>query len=187
MPGGGGTFVNIIPALEKVREEARGDEKIGVDIDPDNDGLMIRGEFLLPVGSSFDDLDPRLRPMGVILESGDGRELANLTLPPFTYAGPGTSGWTRTGVGKWLYVDETPSPVDGVIEASIKNRSGSAPRQIRIKLLARKGSFPVESGDEPLNAVVVVGDPAAGECATTTFNRPDCTFGAAGRRLTCQK
>ena len=130
---------------------------------------------------------PYPTPLAAVVQEAVRRELANLTLPPFTYAGPGTSGWTRTGVGKWLYVDETPSPVDGVIEASIKNRSGSAPRQIRIKLLARNGSFPVQSGDEPLNAVAVVGDPAAGECATTTFNRPDCTFGAAGRRLTCQK
>jgi chaperonin GroEL len=32
VPGGGVTFLNIIPALEKVREKARGDEKIGVDI-----------------------------------------------------------------------------------------------------------------------------------------------------------
>ena len=32
MPGGGVTFLNIIPALEKVREKARGEEKIGVDI-----------------------------------------------------------------------------------------------------------------------------------------------------------
>jgi chaperonin GroEL len=32
VPGGGVTFLNIISALEKVREKARGDEKIGVDI-----------------------------------------------------------------------------------------------------------------------------------------------------------
>jgi chaperonin GroEL len=32
VPGGGVTFLNIIPALEKVREKARGEEKIGVDI-----------------------------------------------------------------------------------------------------------------------------------------------------------
>jgi len=32
VPGGGVTFLNVIPALEKVREKARGDEKIGVDI-----------------------------------------------------------------------------------------------------------------------------------------------------------
>jgi hypothetical protein len=162
-------------------------KKIGADTDPDNDGLTIHGEFLLPVGSGFNDLDPRLRPVGVILESDDGMELVTVTLPMLTYTGPGTAGWSRTGAGKWLYVDETSSPTDGVVEASIKNRSGSAPRQIRVKLVARNGSIPVESGDEPLRAMVVVGDPAAGECATTTFNRPDCTFGTAGRRLTCQK
>ena len=32
MPGGGVTFLNIIPELDKVREKARGEEKIGVDI-----------------------------------------------------------------------------------------------------------------------------------------------------------
>jgi len=32
VPGGGVTFLNIIPALEKVRDKARGEEKIGVDI-----------------------------------------------------------------------------------------------------------------------------------------------------------
>jgi chaperonin GroEL len=32
VPGGGVTFLNAVPALEKVREKARGDEKIGVDI-----------------------------------------------------------------------------------------------------------------------------------------------------------
>jgi chaperonin GroEL len=32
VPGGGVTFINIIPSLEKCRKDARGDEKIGVDI-----------------------------------------------------------------------------------------------------------------------------------------------------------
>ncbi len=32
VPGGGITFLNIIPALEKVRDKVRGEEKIGVDI-----------------------------------------------------------------------------------------------------------------------------------------------------------
>ena len=32
VPGGGVTFLNIIPELDKVREKARGEEKIGVDI-----------------------------------------------------------------------------------------------------------------------------------------------------------
>ncbi len=32
VPGGGVTYINVAPALEKVRKDVRGDEKVGVDI-----------------------------------------------------------------------------------------------------------------------------------------------------------
>ena len=32
VPGGGVTYINVSPALDKVRKDVRGDEKVGVDI-----------------------------------------------------------------------------------------------------------------------------------------------------------
>lgn len=162
-------------------------KKVGVDTNPSNDGVAVQGEFLLPVGSNFAGLDPQLRPMALMLDAADGTPLASVILPTRSWGGEGSFGWRRRSARKWLYVDETSSPVNGVVHAMIKNRSGKAARRVKVKMTAKKGSYPARPGDEPLGATVVVGDPDAGECAATAFGGADCVFGRSGRRLTCQK
>lgn len=160
--------------------------KVGADTRPDNEGLLLQGPIFLPVGSGFGDVDPMSRPFGLNLERADGGLVESVALPMIRYQGDGTAGWVRAGRGKWLYRDETAAPVAGVREAMIKNQAGKDPQRIRIRVIARKGSYPVQFGDEPLQAEVVVGDPAAGQCVRTSFELPDCVFGRSGRRLVCE-
>lgn len=160
--------------------------KVGSDKKTDNEGLLMQGPIYLPLGSVFADLDPLTLPLGLNLERADGGLIESLALPTVQYQGEGTSGWVRTGPGKWLYRDETATPVAGVREAIIKNQSGKDPQRIRVRVIARNGSFPVKFGDEPLQAEIVVGDPAVGQCARTSFVLGDCLFGRSGRRVICQ-
>ena len=58
---------------------------------------------------------------------------------------------------------------------------------LAVKIRARRGSYPVAAGDEPIRATVVVGNGATGNCGDTRFDPADCDFSTAGNRLTCRR
>ena len=163
-------------------------KKVGVDTRPDNDGLIVSGEFLLPLGDTFGDIDPLTDAVAVIVSASDGTELGAATLPRRAFEGEGTRGWRLRNAGRrWLYVDQTENPVNGIIRVVVRDRSALGARRVLVKFTGERGNYPAVAGDAPLQAAVFVGNPDRGRCAETSFNRSDCTFGRAGRRISCAR
>jgi hypothetical protein len=58
---------------------------------------------------------------------------------------------------------------------------------VEVKVLGADSTYPVVSGDEPINAVLTIGGPAqaaAGWCGETAFVPGDCSYNSTGRELT---
>jgi len=162
-------------------------KKIAADTQPGNDGLRVLGKFRLPAGTTFDDLDPTRDPFMLLIEAADGRTVLSTTLPPVR--GSGTSpGWRLRNAGtKWAYLNESASPPDGIVQVVLKDRGVEQLRRIKVSVSGVDGTYPVDHGDEPLTAVVVVGDGTRGECGVMTFTPAQCRFGRTDTRLICIK
>ena len=72
----------------------------------------------------------------------------------------------------------------------IKDAAKKRPRGVAISVTGKKSTYPVGAGDEPLHAVVVLGDQgdaAAGACGESAFAAGDCAFNGKGTTLTCKQ
>jgi hypothetical protein len=61
---------------------------------------------------------------------------------------------------------------------------------VQVSVTGNNGTYPVVSGDEPINAIVTVGgqaEAAAGLCGETAFVASDCFYNSSKNQLTCQK
>ncbi|TFH23348.1 MAG: hypothetical protein E4H03_06405 [Myxococcales bacterium] len=104
------------------------------------------------------------------------------------YGGSGTAGWRRgRGGSKWKYFDETATPVGGIVSAVLRDRMRNAPRLLDILITGKNATYPIAVDDQPLTAIVVVGDPRIGECARARFASGDCRSGRRGTRLVCSQ
>jgi hypothetical protein len=155
-----------------------------------NDGLTIAGAFYLPVGKSFADLDPLNDGARIVLKNGLGGTESNIVLPGGAYGGSRTRGWRLTDQGRtWTYSDTT-SPPGAIATVHFYDRNSTAPRRVEVTVSGDKGTYPVAPGDEPVNAIVVLGgqvEAAAGLCAESTFVLTECVWNLSLRQLTCRK
>lgn len=105
------------------------------------------------------------------------------------YNGRGTRGWLRARDGlRWAFVDRTGALTAGITTLILADRRQQAENRAWLLVRGRNGSYPVVSGDEPLQATVVLGSQSAsiaGECAETAFAADRCVYNDTGTKLSC--
>jgi hypothetical protein len=132
--------------------------------------------FVLP--SSFGSLDLVADGIRLVIVAQDGSMVADVTVP-------GGTGWSEPNEKRFQFAD--PSGMhNGITKFQLSDQSSKAPGQAGIKLTAKNGGYPVEAGDEPLRAIVVVGDGSVGECTETAFASDACVFNGAGSAVRCK-
>ncbi len=163
-------------------------KKINTDTVPSNDGLIVKGEFVLPVGSDFSVIQPLGSAVRVELMAMDGTVKLSETLVTTSFAGKGTAGWKQNGSGsKWIFLDKSATPANGLVKMMIQDRSTKVARQVKILVKGKAGTYPVVAGEEPVIATVVVGSGAAGQCTVTDFVAGECAFTGNGKNLKCRR
>ena len=158
-------------------------KKINTDPDPTNDGLMLKGEFVLPGSTSFASLSPGTKGARIVLDAAGGANRLDVSLPS-------GAAWALKGAGKkWQYKDKLGS-ASGIVKMQIKDRSKKAANQVMVKVVGKKSTYPVVSGDEPVLVTVVLGDSSsstAGECGETAFTLTDCKWNGKANKLLCKQ
>ncbi|RMD85252.1 MAG: hypothetical protein D6815_02315 [Candidatus Dadabacteria bacterium] len=158
-------------------------KKINTDTDPTNDGLVFKGEFVLPGSTGFASLSPDTKGARIVLDASGGANRVDVTLPS-------GAAWKINGAGnKWQYKDKL-GTAGGIVKMQIKDRSKKAANQVMVKVVGKKSTYPVVSGDEPPLVTVVLGDSgssAAGECGETAFVLADCKWNGKANKLLCKQ
>lgn len=156
---------------------------------PDDDRLVLSGEFELPPGATFADLEPALGGGRLVVRAASGVKRIDVTLAAGAPGGAGTRGWTRRPTS-WTFVDATGSPANGITYVRLTDRSRRAPGRVALRVVGRRGGYPIAPGDEPLSVAFVVGDQAAsnaGLCTEVEFAGGECRFSARTDRLRCRR
>jgi hypothetical protein len=158
---------------------------INTDLDPANDGMAITGKFALGQGATFSGLAPDIDGARVVIESSDRRALVDVTLGGGAF--DGSSGWKKNRQGtRWVFLDKRqPAVNNGIAKLALRDRGREAPGRVAVRVRGRNGHYPAGFGDGPIQAIVVVGDGAAGECGETSFESDDCRFNRSGTTLRC--
>jgi len=160
----------------------------GADARPNDEALFISGEFIRPTNLAFSLLNPLAIPARVVVKRGDGTTIVDVTLPTTEFAGRGTAGWKISGSSsrKWTFTDKSDAINNGIIRVMFQDRNKKQPQRIKVKVIGKKGNYPVDRSDFPLKAAVVVGEPTLGDCTETNFVAGDCSARALNTTLTCQ-
>ena len=158
---------------------------INTDLNPANDGMAITGKFALGQGATFSGLAPDIDGAHVVIESSDRRALVDVTLGGGAF--DGSSGWKKNRQGtRWVFLDKRQPVVNnGIAKLALRDRGREAPGRVAVRVRGRNGHYPAGFGDGPIQAIVVVGDGAAGECGETSFEADDCRFNRSGTTLRC--
>jgi hypothetical protein len=154
------------------------------------EALLLRARFALPSGTSFADLDPRAEGARLTLVSPGGTE-ADLAFPSGAYGGDGTIGWQRgAGGGRWSYHDTTATGLPTRALLTIRDEGDGKPAgSVGVHAVVRRAFLPVRDTDLPLQAIVVLGNEAAGaagRCAQSRFGPARCSVGGGGERIDCR-
>jgi Thrombospondin type 3 repeat len=181
--GGARTFVPAKPKPKLLMS------KINTDGAPDNDKLTLQGEFL--IATPFSSLDLTSKGARILITNESGGTELDVTLPPGTFAGRGTQGWSLSGNGKtWLFRDKDGAFDNGIAQVKLVDKANKEPMRVLLVVTGKDGNYPVVPSDSPINATVVLGDPAAGDagqCGETAFVTGDCAFNRAENRILCKK
>jgi len=136
-----------------------------------DEGLLIKGEFV--TANAFSNLAPDgLRVIGV---RRDGTLSFDIPI----------SGTVTADDKKIEFRDDTGTN-NGITKFQLKNRSNKAPNQVKVLVKGKNGDYPFAAGDEPIRAIVVIGDGAVGDCGETAFGTGQCVFNGAGNTLKCR-
>jgi len=90
----------------------------------------------------------------------------------------------------WTYRDTTGSPLNGITRLRIADDSRTQARRITVKVTGRNGVYPVVAGDQPLEAILVLGDQTdavAGACGESAFAAADCAFNRKATNVSCEQ
>lgn len=131
---------------------------------PGNEDLTLNGNFHLPAGTSFADLDPVTHGVRALLFDPEGL-IAEIALAPGTYAGPGSAGWVATANGKtWRYIDLTGGSATAVRFTLADRGKGQPGGLVRTTLRSNAATLPIgPTGVAGLGAAFVLGDALAGD------------------------
>jgi hypothetical protein len=165
--------------------------KINTDPTVGDDKLTLNGEFVYGSATSFSSLGLDSKGARILVTNASGGTEIDVTLPPGTFGGTGTQGWSLSGNGKtWLFRDKDGVLDNGISQLKLVDKSSKAPMRVLIVITGKDGIYPVTPGDLPINATIVLGDAAsgaAGECGETDFTPANCTFNGLANRLLCKK
>jgi hypothetical protein len=90
----------------------------------------------------------------------------------------------------WTYRDTTGSPRNGITRLRIEDDSRTQARRITVRVTGRNGVYPVVAGDQPLEAILVLGDQTdavAGASGESAFVAADCAFNRRATALNCRQ
>lgn len=152
------------------------------------DTLTANGEFALPPGVVFADLDPAAGGARLELRNGLGRVVTDLRLQGGLLDPVRKRGWkTNQGGTSWTFLNTSGQ----IRRLQISDRSPGVPGgRVRFTVNVRFGYVPVAPGDEPLQISLTLGDDDAGDaghCGASTFVAADCTFNEPGTRVQCKR
>jgi hypothetical protein len=171
--------------LDASQETTTGRLSLWGQLDDNKKTVRFRGEFALPPGTSFLDVDALATGMRVLVRGSDAGNLLDATLPAGAYGGGGTAGWKMSAAGtSWTFLDRTGSPEQGVIKLVARDVGGV----VRVKVIGKNGIYPFVPGDIPPEVIVVLGDQsdaAAGLCGVASFSPPTCTIAPQGKNVRC--
>jgi len=153
--------------------------------------LSLRADFSLASGTDFAAFDPITDGARILVTAEDGGTIADARLPAGAFV-PGEAGWkvNRTGT-KWKYKDQSGSPVRGIVNATVLDRSNvAAPGAVRVKARGKRSIYPALMEDVPLKVDLVLGDESAsqlGGCGTVQFTGGECIGNAESLRINCRR
>lgn len=155
------------------------------------DDLTASGEFALPPGVSFADLDPESEGVRLQIRNQLGTVRADVLLRGETYHPVTKRGWKRNPTGSsWTYLANGNVDPFGVRRLQVSDRSrGAAGGNVRFTVRARGGLFPVEDDNDPVELTLILGDDAsaaAGKCGKSAFVAGSCTENEPGTVLRCK-
>jgi hypothetical protein len=162
--------------------------RINTDATLGNDLVRLTGTF--SNATDFSSLDPQTNGARVLVKNQAGSPAFDVTLATGPLYGGETTGrgWTKNARGnRWTFVDRTGVPNNGISKMVIIDQRANT---LRVAVKGRNGTYPIVSGDEPVQATVVLGgqaSAAAGECGESDFVSNDCTFNESLNRLMCKK
>ncbi len=176
--GGDRTFINKTILILR---------RINRDRVPGDDGLLLRGDTVLPDDASFLSISPGLDGVRIGLSTADGAMLTELHVPPGDF--DGSRGWSSNRGGTvWRYRDRTSSPVAGVRRILLKDRSTGEYDIAQVVVSVGFGTLPVRPADLPITTAVAFGGADAallGRCGETGFGEGECLFNRTGTTLRC--
>ncbi len=150
--------------------------------------VVIAADVFLPVGTTFDELDPLTVPFSIVVRAAGGTARIAETFPLTEFAGGDTAGWRRDIRGnEWTYTDRTGAVTNGFLYVLWKDLSASGPGRVRVEAYGLSGAYPIQLADQPLQLPLTQGDPAAGECGAFKYAENECRASAAGDRITCKR
>jgi hypothetical protein len=165
--------------------------KINTDTTPGNDGLKLSAAFDLPTANSFGALNPIAHGARIVLLNQTGGVEVDQVLPGAAYTGSGTRGWkAKTKGTAWQYIDKTANPLSGITTLKVTDKSSTSPGHVTASLTGKKTTYPVVSGDAPVQLVVVLGnqtDAIAGYCGESDFTPESCALNGAQNALVCRQ
>jgi hypothetical protein len=144
---------------------------------PGNDRAKIRGRITLPTGSF--SVNPLVDGARLQLRTTAGEPLLDATLPGGSYVAPGP-GWSVSAGGtRYDFRDGRAGGSGGVVKMRVTDRGGG---DVQFCAVVREATLPLTSAGVPLQATVVLGDGAAGECGEVRFAHGDCAASASSAR-----
>ncbi len=153
-----------------------------------NETFDFTGEFTLPESSSFAGIQPLLAPVRLRVQRGDGVPVIDVSLPATAFHAAAGGGWKVNGrQTRWLFRNTLDEPEGGITAVAIEDRTRRAVRQVRLKVRGRHGTYDLPFGTEPFQLLLVVGNPAVGECGETKFAATDCTYFKGHVSLVCKQ
>jgi hypothetical protein len=155
-----------------------------------NDVFKAKGDFRLPHTASFPTLNPIQEGARIIVSGSDGTVFVDVALPPGQLTKDRRArGWKLDRRNTtWKFLDRAIQPAQGIHKLIVKDMSKRWAQTARIVVKGKKGDYPVIQGDQPISAVIVLGDQVTAElggCTESPYIERDCGFRPSGRTLIC--
>ena len=155
-----------------------------LDPTPGNDRVGFSGEFALPPGMLFSEIDPLTLPVRFRIEFADGTSPVDVVFPQATFTGSGTSGWVQNGkMTRWGFRDVTGQPDSGLVRFMLQDLGDG---RVRAKLRGIDSDYLVTPSDTPLRVIVDFGSAVARECAEANWTSLDCRTTNLGQIISCR-
>jgi len=155
---------------------------------PGDDALVFRGRLVLP--HPFDPpLDPIANGVAFVVAAAGGDHVADVLVPGGAFDAQARVGWQALRGGRgWKYVNRSDAAPGGVRSVVLRDLSSRSPGELRFKVTAKRGTFPVDGSDLPLSAFFSVDPPTAetGQCAEVGFGAGAVACRQSSRRLFCR-